>query len=94
MLLGSNVKIVEGVYSCHPKLRHYYSHTIAFSIDEKLQKERIIKRNGPGMWEKFKNEWIPLESVYYKHFQIFDLCDTHIHINQLNVSSQPLILSN
>jgi len=62
--------IVEGSYSHHPKLAQAYDLKVFLSIEQTLQLERILKRNGPVMYEKFKHVWIPLEAKYEQAFQI------------------------
>ena len=40
------VTVVEGAYSCHPKLADSYDLTIFLSTDPQEQARRILKRNG------------------------------------------------
>ncbi|MCR4743751.1 MAG: uridine kinase [Lachnospiraceae bacterium] len=69
------INIVEGSYSCHPELFNVYDFRIALTISEELQKERIIKRNGPERYEIFKNKWIPLEEKYFRNLNIMERVD-------------------
>lgn len=67
--------IVEGVYSCHPRFGNVYDFKIFLDIDEKEQRERILKRNGKEMLERFINEWIPKEELYFRTFGIQKNCE-------------------
>lgn len=62
--------IIEGSYSCHPHFGDYADLKIFSDVDPKIQMERIKKRNGEFMAKRFQNEWIPMEEVYFNHFQI------------------------
>ena len=63
-------RIVEGSYSHHPLFGEYADLKVFLEIGKDLQKRRILNRNGPKMWERFCNEWIPMED---KYFNIFDI---------------------
>lgn len=58
--------IIEGAYSLHPYFKEPYQLKVLCLIKEKLQKERILKRNGALMLERFVSEWIPKENTYLK----------------------------
>lgn len=74
------LNIVEGVYSMHPLLIDSYDLKVFMDIEDHLQRERILLRNGRKMYDKFINEWIPLEDKYFRHFSIRD--KAHIIIDQ------------
>ena len=63
-----------------PLLQSISDYKIALHINETEQKQRILKRNGEFMWEKFKTLWIPQENAYFNHFQIFDTCDVVLEL--------------
>lgn len=63
------LKVVEGVYSHHPRFQDFCGLRIFLTVSEETQKERIRKRNGEVMLKRFLKEWIPLENRY------FDACD-------------------
>jgi uridine kinase len=67
--------IIEGAYCLHPKLREYYSLKIFLSVDDHVQLERIVCRNGEEKLEQFVSKWIPLENLYFDKLGIKDLCD-------------------
>ena len=73
------LNIVEGSYSMHPELIENYDLKIFLDIDDNTQKERIILRNGSQMYEKFRDQWIPLENKYFSHFSIRDKADIIIN---------------
>ena len=69
------ITIVEGAYACHPTLIDDYDFIILMTVDSALQKERILKRNGAKMLERFVHEWIPMEMNYLEHFKISEKAD-------------------
>lgn len=69
------LNIVEGVYSLHPTLVEYYDYKIFLTLPCEKQLERILDRNGEFMLNRFKNEWIPLENIYFEKLNIKDKCD-------------------
>ncbi len=71
----SEYRIVEGSYSHHPKFGNYADLRIFMEIDPELQKQRIIRRNGKALWEKFHKAWIPLENKYFVNFAIKESAD-------------------
>jgi len=62
--------IIEGSYSQHPYFGEPYDLRIFCEISSEEQRQRILKRNGPEMLERFVNEWIPKENVYHQTFKI------------------------
>ncbi len=69
------LNIVEGVYSMHPHFGDIYDLKIFLSLDADEQKRRIFKRNGQEKFERFINEWIPMENKYFEAYQIKSKCD-------------------
>lgn len=74
-VIPKKLNIIEGSYSLHPYLADCYDLKIFLQIGKEKQKERILKRNGPLMLERFINEWIPLEDKYFSELGIPDKCD-------------------
>ena len=72
--LPRDVVIVEGAYSLHPMLREYYDLRVLVEVEETLQKERILRRNGEQMLRRFLTEWIPLERAYFEACRVKDCC--------------------
>lgn len=68
------ITIVEGSYSCHPKLREFYELCIFMDISKELQIERLKVRN-PIKLDDFKNIWIPREERYFDIYKIRSKCD-------------------
>ena len=64
LLSPEKLTIIEGSYSHHPFLAERYDLKIFLSIPEDVQLNRILKRNGMTMYDKFKNIWIPMEKKY------------------------------
>lgn len=77
-----NLVIVEGAYSMHPELREYYDSSVFLDVDSKVQRERILQRNSGSMAQRFFDEWIPLEEVYFSEMNIKEHCNMVIHFNE------------
>lgn len=69
------IVIVEGTYSCHPAFADLYDLKIFLNIESDAQRERILKRNGASMLQRFVSEWIPKEEEYFQTFRIRESCD-------------------
>mgnify|MGYP001059113135 FL=1 len=74
--------VVEGSYSHHPLLAADYDLKVFLTVSPEEQRERIVKRNGPVMLERFVNEWIPLEELYFSTFAIQEKSDIVLHTDQ------------
>jgi len=68
------VQIVEGAYSLHPGMRGGYDLRVFLHIDPGTQRGRIRSRN-PDKYERFVNEWIPLENRYFGAYAVVASCD-------------------
>lgn len=71
----SDIVIIEGAYSCHPKFADIYDLKIFLDVSREEQLRRIEKRNGKAQAEQFVNKWIPLEETYFNTFKIKEKCD-------------------
>ena len=69
------INIVEGVYSMHPMLLPFYNIKVFITASKEVRINRIRKRNGEEMLQRFINEWIPMEDKYFDHYGIKDLSD-------------------
>ncbi|SJZ62841.1 uridine kinase [Garciella nitratireducens] len=69
------LNIIEGSYSMHPTLIDYYHLKIFLDIDDTTQKQRILKRNGPLLYKRFIEEWIPKENEYFEKMKIKEKSD-------------------
>lgn len=68
------LNIIEGSYSCHPYFGNCYDLKIFLDLDDELQKERILERNGAYMLSRFTGEWIPKENDYFRKFAVKEHC--------------------
>lgn len=66
--------VIEGSYSLHPYLGEYYDIAVFVSVDPQEQARRILKRNGPNMFERFMQEWVPMENRYFEELHIREKC--------------------
>jgi len=74
-VLPKRVNIIEGSYSLHPTLIDFYDFKIFLEVSPEIQEKRLLKRNGPVMFERFKSLWIPLENIYFETLRIKEKCD-------------------
>ena len=70
----TTINVIEGVYCMRPEFINVYDIKVFLSIDEKEQKRRLMKRN-PAAYERYVNEWIPLEEKYFEAFAVKVKCD-------------------
>ena len=68
----SRVAVVEGAYCLHPRTGRPYDVEIFLRVDPAVQRSRIQRRNGPAMWERFRDQWIPLEAAYFAAYHLPD----------------------
>ncbi|MBQ7010383.1 MAG: hypothetical protein IJN63_01640 [Clostridia bacterium] len=57
--------LVEGSYSAHTELSHFYD-LIAYSRIEKNEQDARLKRRDPWLYGMFVNTWVPLEDAYFE----------------------------
>lgn len=67
--------VIEGAYSCHTELADFYDLRVFMEIDPQLQRQRILKRNGEQLAQRFFNEWIPMEQRYFDKMNVRERCD-------------------
>ena len=68
------INVIEGVYCLHPELADVYDIKVFLSIEEKEQSRRLMARS-TALYDKYINEWIPLENKYFEAFDIRAGCD-------------------
>ena len=71
---GARLNIVEGSYSFHPELEHYYDLSVFLNISPETQRRRILERNGPEWGQMFFDRWIPMENVYFQAARTAERC--------------------
>ena len=71
----NRLSVVEGAYSMHPALAAHYDLAVFLRISPQLQHERILRRNGPEVAERFFTQWIPLEQSYFDALRPAERCD-------------------
>ena len=71
--------IIEGSYSCHPKLVEEYDLKFFNTVSEKEQLRRIKSRNGEQAAQIFKEKWIPLEEFYFSTYNIEKNCEIYFN---------------
>ena len=81
---NKQVVIIEGAYSMHEKLQQHYTLTIFLEIEDSLQRDRILARNGEVMLERWLKEWIPLENEYFSKEDLKNKADILMDLNIKN----------
>lgn len=71
----NKINLIEGSYSCHPKLKKYYDYKIFLTVDSTAQRERILRRNGVDGFRVFAEKWIPMEEKYFSECKTEQDCD-------------------
>lgn len=80
IIYPKHINIIEGVYSNHPAYSDFIDYRIYTHITPSKQKKRILKRNGKSMLERFINEWIPMENMYFIECRIKQQSDIVIKL--------------
>lgn len=75
------INIIEGSYSCHPKLMDYYDLHVFLDVKKEKQLSRIIKRVGEIRKKDFEEKWIPLEEIYFQTYNIAEKCEIQMEMN-------------
>ncbi len=73
--MATPIVVVEGSYSCHPKLREYYDLRVFLSVSQQEQLRRIALRNGDDGLRQFVERWIPMEELYFRAFDVAAQCE-------------------
>ena len=68
------LNIIEGAYSCHPYFGDIYQVRFFVDLPAKVQRARILARNGEEKYRRFVNEWIPMENRYFEAYAIREKC--------------------
>lgn len=68
------LNIVEGAYCCHPYFGDIYQLRFFVDLSAVEQRERILARNGGVMYQRFRDEWIPMENRYFETYKIREKC--------------------
>lgn len=74
--------VIEGVYSTHPAFHKYFDLSVFLDIDDSFQRKRISVRNSPALAERFFNEWILLENIYFDKTDIKNRSDIIISVSE------------
>lgn len=69
------IRIVEGVYSCHPYFKEYMNLRVFCDVSPLEQRKRIKSRDGEKMMENFLGKWIPMEEKYFESYRIREKAD-------------------
>lgn len=65
---NTQIRIVEGSYSHHPKFGKYADLFVFSDVDAEEQLRRILLRNGEEKARMFAQKWIPMEERYFAAF--------------------------
>lgn len=64
--------ILEGSYSLMPAIARHAALKLFLQIEEPIQHQRILARNGEKMLNMFIQRWIPLEKAYFQAYGLPD----------------------
>ena len=74
LVTPKKLTIIEGSYSNHPYFGDPYDLKIFLTITPELQRQRILQRPA-FLHQKFFDQWIPMEQMYFSHFGIRQKCE-------------------
>ncbi len=80
----NRLNVIEGSYSMHPQLIDYYNFKLFLTLDEAEQHRRILNRNGEVVYKRFRDQWIPLETLYFDAYKIKAKADLTINTTGLS----------
>ena len=72
---GRGIVVVEGTYSCHPKLGEYMAVRVFSDVEGNEQQRRIAARDGEEALTAFRERWIPMEENYFTAYRIRERAD-------------------
>ena len=73
-VVPKKLTIIEGSYSHHPYFGDCYDLRVFLIVDEQVQRQRILQRPA-FLHRRFFEEWIPMEQMYFTHFDIPQKCN-------------------
>jgi len=79
--------ICEGSYSAHPQFESMYHYRIFVMCSRKEQRRRLLARSGPELFDRFINEWIPMENIYFQRYAIRE--NSHISLDTTTTTTAP-----
>ena len=68
------LNIIEGSYSMHPYFGDVHDLKVFLKVAPETQSRRLAVRN-PQLYDRFINEWAPMENRYFAAFGIEGKCD-------------------
>lgn len=83
--------LLEGSYSLLPEIRQHVSLAIFLQISPALQQQRLLHRVGSARLADFNERWIPLESRYFRAFQLPDEDCLLLHADHLQSVNAPTL---
>jgi len=73
-VMPRQLNIIEGSYSLHPYFGEVYDLKVFLKIELEMQNRRLAVRN-PQLYDRFINEWAPMENRYFTAFGIEGKCN-------------------
>ncbi|MCL2539602.1 MAG: hypothetical protein FWE66_04620, partial [Oscillospiraceae bacterium] len=70
----TDLSVIEGVYSLHPLFLPAYDIKVFLALDENEQRRRLRMRSAE-LFDRFVDEWIPMENRYFEHYRVAENCD-------------------
>lgn len=79
----SLLTICEGSYSMHPRFGSLYDLRIFVTCPRKEQNNRLLARGGEALYQRFQQEWIPMENRYFDAYRIRESCQAELDTTAL-----------
>lgn len=77
-IASTQIRIVEGSYSHHPKFGDYADLFVFSDVEAEEQMRRIRLRNGEEKAQMFAKKWIPMEEWYFDEFNVRRVADLNV----------------
>ena len=74
LVTQKKLTIIEGSYCNHPYFGDPYDLRVFLNITPELQQQRILERPA-FLHQRFFEQWIPMEQMYFSHFGICQKCE-------------------
>lgn len=75
LMKPKKLNIVEGTYSMLPMFQPAYDFSVFLTVDNDVQLERVVNREGKERAGEFVQKWIPKEERYFNQLAISSKCD-------------------
>lgn len=82
-VLPTKLIVIEGVYSLYPEFSSIYDYSIFMDVNQDVQLNRLLKREGKEKTKIFVAKWLPREERYYQTYSPHLSCDYYLDTSNL-----------